>query len=400
MPSSIAALFFVCLLGPCPAEEVEDTGDSDELRYSDAVFYPSPPAGDIVRDWVTAHLVYPDTPPWTDDAFVRQWMGAYSIYGQLNRQTDLFGSSAGAATRQLSEASGHPMSRAAAFTAMAWDLGLTPSVPWITTRRTRIAYPENEHARAAMIKAGVDVDIYRHTRFLLGTTHPVQAANLALSVQMLRDRLKRLAKPSEVGLDPAIVQRYLDVISLEDLTDSDLRLLMRQLEAGLSAWPGGELSTHEKRQLPAIFRLARLAAAYREQNGHDGAPAPCDPNGIRVSGVAAEYVGEAGKMPCFDTANDRAVVQWYRKAYAEEVSTKLAGATLTATMRRIGRAIDDVRPFWVGALGHAVRFRPLTYELAVQAMATHARDASLYPESVITDMFVDATERLCKGEAK
>lgn len=400
MPSTIAALFYVCLLGSCPAEAAKDVGDGDEVRYASAVFYPSPPAGDVVRDWVTANIVYPAALRWTDESFLHRWMGTYSIYGGLDRQADVFGSPAGIATRHLIEANGHPMSRAAAFTAMAWDLGLTPSVPWITTRRTKVAYPENEHARAAMIKAGIDVDIYRHTRFLLGTTRPVQAANLALSVQMLRDRSKRLAKPIEVGLDPAVVQRYLDAPSLDHITGSDLQLMMRELEAGFSAWPAGELSTHEKRQLPAVYRVARLTAAYREHNGYAGSASPCDPSGVRVSGVAAETIDDLGKNLCFDTAIDRAVVDWYRRAYADEVGIALADANLTATMRQIAQAIDGVHPFWVGALSDAVRFHPVTYELAVQTMATHARDAFLYPEASVSQMFVDATERLCKGEAR
>jgi hypothetical protein len=379
-------------------EAMEPVSDNDDPRFSSDRFYPAPPAGDILTDWMTAHLAYPGSPdPLSSDAsFVAALVVGVPPYALLNRRTALFSNRAGGAARVLLEAAGQPMSRAAAVTAMAWDLGLTPSLPWITTRKKSVTYPTNVHARASMIKAGVDADIYRQARVLAGTGRVVLAANLALAAQAARDRLAHVRDPSSLALSAGIVDRFLAAGTPDELTDSDLAVLMRELEAQLSGWSGGTLSVYGKRQLPAPWRLSRLAAAYQDEFASVGDVHPCDANGMPVH---RSDVGSPAPL-CIDAATDRDIAAWYAGAYRSEITDWRRGPGWSPAELRLLKGVFSVVPFWVGVLHPSVKLDPFSVELARQLIATQARDGAFFPEPVTSRIFAATSERLCQAVAR
>jgi hypothetical protein len=381
------------LLGKPLACVADDDDDHDEPRYADGVFYPSPPVGDVLREWTTAHLIYPqlanalssDKRMLTDVAVVD---GPYVV---LNRRTNLFGDEAGKTARTLLETVLTPMSRAAAVTAMAWDLGLTPSVPWITTRRKAVTLPANAHARASMIKAGVEPGIYEQARRLVGNGSVVVMAHVALAMQSLKERLARTRDPSAVAVSQGVFDRVAVATSAGSVSDSDLAALMRELETALAEWPGGMASVHGFRQLPGVLRLARLAAAYHEERRPAGAAALCDGHGKPTAAATTAL--------CIDTASDRAVAAWYAGMFRSGITRWRAGPGLDVDGIRFVEAVDSVVPFWVGALSTQTRLAPVSTELVTQWVATHAREATLYPETATDAIFAAATRSLCMGSA-
>lgn len=379
---------------PC-TEEPEADSDRDDPRFADGRFFPSPPGGDIVADWVTAHLAYPARRDAlaSDESLVSTLATGTPPYRSLNRDAVLFGDDAGRATRVLAAAAGRPISRAGAATALAWDLGLTASIPWITTRKAKVTSPANAHARASMIKAGVESDIYQQARRLAGEGRVVLAANLALAAQAARDRRGHLREPTSVALLAGTPGRFMAAQGPEHLTDTDLAALMRELESVLSAWPGGELSVHGKRQLPAGWRLARLAAAYDDEFRHDAATHPCDSNGMPVVGTASPR-----PVPlCIDAATDRDIAAWYARAYRTELTGWRKGPPWSAAHLRLLGAVESVLPFWAGVLHPSARLAPYSVELARQLVATQASDALFYPEPITGQMFHAAGQRLCSA---
>lgn len=377
------------LLGKPLACALDGDDDHDDAQYADGTYYRSPPAGDVIREWTTAHLIFPELPNAlsSDSLMLATLASGEGPYLVINRYTGLFGDAAGKTARTLLATVRTPMTRAAAVTAMAWDLGLTPSIPWITTRRKSVTMPVNPHARASMIKAGVEPAVYAKARLLVGEGSVVVMAHLALAMQSLKERIGRLREPSAVAVSRGVLERVQQAASPGAISDSDLAALMRELETTLSAWPGGSPSVHGTRQLPAVLRLARLAAAYDEERRPVNSDARCDSDGRPTAAAATSL--------CIDAASDRAVSAWYAEAYRSNITRWRTGPGLDLDGIRLVEAVDSVLPFWVGALSPDARLAPLSTEMVTQWVATHARDASLYPERTTDAMFAAATQQLC-----
>jgi hypothetical protein len=385
---------------PCPRDLLgnpvscfqEEINDHDDEQYASGTTYGPPPVGDVLREWITAHLIFPELPNAlsSDTTMLAALTTKGAPYVSLNTYTNLFGDDAGKTARTLLATVRTPMSRAGAVTAMAWDLGLTSAIHWTTARKPAVKQPANRHARASMIKAGVEYSIYAQARRLVGDGSVVVMAHLALAMQSLKARLARLHDPAAVAVSQGVLDRVVAATSASDVSDSDLDALMRELETVLAAWPGGEASVLGKRQLPAVLRLARLAAAYAAEDRPGDAEGLCDKNGRPT--VAAHP--EGGEL-CIEAASDRAVAVWYASRHRLEITQWRTGPDLDTAHVRLVDAVDSVLPFWIGAFSTSTRLAPVSTELVTQWVATHSRDAALYPEPSTAAMFAAATRQLC-----
>jgi hypothetical protein len=228
-----------------------------------------------------------------------------------------------------------------------WDLGYTKA----RIGREISRMPDNLRnvpGAPSLIKAGVDVDIYVQAFHLSGADYPMLAANYALAAQLLRTRLATTPQNlwTEHGLRHDVLDRFLHAATANGVHDHDLYYLIHVLDGAMSTWSAGALSSYGLRDLPTDFRLARMAAAYRDRLSYEHEP--CLPD--RTYDAQHAGMGGVDKRPlCFDDATDRAVHRWYAARFRAEMSSirsvPRSGATIA---ERMARPLDASRQGWIG----------------------------------------------------
>lgn len=200
-----------------------------------------------------------------------------------------------------------------------WDLGYTKVAPM-----RRASVPEELRTAVGVpqiMKAGIDPDIYNAcTQGWLDIGHPAIQANYALALQVLREKLRETNRRfwHERGLRADVIGRFLDPARHGRPTDFDLHYLIELLDGELSTWRAAQLNDYGFRQLPATFRLARIAAAYQEALPRDAAA--CQADGTRDPAHAG-MGGDDGRSLCFADATDRGAYEWYARTLKQEFTT-------------------------------------------------------------------------------
>lgn len=203
-----------------------------------------------------------------------------------------------------------PLSTAVAVGILDWDLGLTRARPGRDVV-PRTGYRDSFVAASAT-KADVDADIFWHMVDLTGFPHSTRAASYAVAMQILREQIRSTApgRRAVLGVDEAAFRRVMKASYLDEISHHDLQYLSVLVQYRLIHWQPGGRSTNGLRALPTVFRVARVAAAYRDAQGYIGG-FPCKPDATPRTNHAGTGTDGDERPLCFVAATDRAVHRWY-----------------------------------------------------------------------------------------
>lgn len=213
------------------------------------------------------------------------------------------------------------------------ELGLTRARPGIdVTPRDGFRDP---FVAAHATKAGLDPDIFWQVLDTHGYERAPRVATLALGLQLLREQA--LAIPAErqpaLGVDARVFQRVMRARHAGEISGYDLRYLDALVQHRL---------LHPLRSvgLPVPWRIARIAAAFRDAQGYAVSP-PCLRDGKPHPRDAGTGVDGDTRTPCLVAAHDRAVHRWYVDMLRRPPpSAEKPGGTLA----RIGALLATVMP--------------------------------------------------------
>jgi hypothetical protein len=211
---------------------------------------------------------------------------------------------------------GGPLSSSDALTVMRWDLGMTRARPGVDIT-IKSGY-RDDFAAASAIKADIDPDIFWHVLDLTGYSHSAKGATYAVGLQILRRQLAEETdadRRATLSIDPDVFARAMRARNIDEVTEYDLNYLSTLVQHRLLHWKVGERASTGLRALPVAYRIARVAAAYRDLQGYTTAY-PCRRDATPV----ASYSGSDGSDPplCFVAATDRAVHRWYLDEYRRQ----------------------------------------------------------------------------------
>ncbi|NID04541.1 hypothetical protein HBF26_06570 [Luteibacter jiangsuensis] len=209
-----------------------------------------------------------------------------------------------------------------AMRALQWDLGTTKArpgqeIPHEAMSKVDLSrlYPQHRDPLvvAGIAKAGVDADIFSAALAVTTDAHSTVAANYAVAAQIIRDRAR--AYPPEawprMGIRAGIVDRLVASVIPEDFADPDRRYLSLLVEQEARTRRVGLRNQYGLRGLSTPYRVARLAAAYRDGQGYALASTfPCGPDGSHQPGAGTQAPGDHRPL-CFVDASDNAVYRWY-----------------------------------------------------------------------------------------
>jgi len=170
---------------------------------------------------------------------------------------------------------GGPLTSHQALAVMQWDLGMTRARPGIDI--TIKAGYRDDFASASATKADVDPDIFWHVLDLTGYSHSTKGAGYAVGLQILRRQLAETPEDRRIALnvDPDVFKRIMLARHFDEVTEYDLGYVSALVQRRLVHWSVGERTSHGLRALPVAYRIARVAAAYRDLQGYE-AGYPCD----------------------------------------------------------------------------------------------------------------------------
>lgn len=197
-----------------------------------------------------------------------------------------------------------------AVAVLNWDLGLSRARPGQDIE-PRAGFRDSFVAASAT-KADVDADIFWHMIDLTGFRHSARAATYAVAMQILRQQMNETdpARQSAIGIDGAVFRRVMAASFLDQVPDYDFHYLSTLVQHRLIHWQVGDRASTGLRALPTAFRIARVAAAYRDAQGYL-AGYPCKPDASPVIGSAGTGREGDDRPLCFVAATDRAVHRWY-----------------------------------------------------------------------------------------
>jgi hypothetical protein len=229
-----------------------------------------------------------------------------------------------------------PLSTAAAVGILDWDLGLTRARPGRDVE-PGTGY-KDPFVAASATKADVDADIFWHMVDLTGFLHSARAAPYAVAMQILREQIRGTApeRRAVLGIDEAVFQRVMKASHLDQVSHHDLQYLSVLVQYRLIHWQPGGRSTKGLRALPTVFRVARVAAAYRDAQGYIGG-FPCKPDATPRENHAGTGTDGDERPLCFVAATDRAVHRWYVDEAARQAA-RVPQREITGMQRLAGFA--------------------------------------------------------------
>ncbi|UPG90659.1 hypothetical protein L2Y96_02480 [Luteibacter aegosomaticola] len=187
---------------------------------------------------------------------------------------------------------------------LALELGLTRARPGKDVP-DRPGYRDPLVAANAT-KAGVDPDIFWHMLDLGGFRHSARTAGYAVALQALRRQIAAVPTDRHVanGIDASVLARVMAARYWDDVTPYDMDYLGNLAQSLLIRSHVPTRGSDGTPLPPTAYRVARLAAAWRDTEGYFTNP-PCDRNGTPREPAREDA------MLCFVGANDRAVHAWY-----------------------------------------------------------------------------------------
>ncbi|UPG90661.1 hypothetical protein L2Y96_02490 [Luteibacter aegosomaticola] len=212
---------------------------------------------------------------------------------------------------------GHEGDPEAALALLQKAAGLTKARPGIevTVTAADAANYRGAEAAAAAIKAGIDLDIYNHA-LDLNHPHVTAAAGQAVALQMLREQMNRYPADQyeSHGVRTDVFVRVMSARSHDEVSEDDDRYLGAILRFAM------DLAHTSSDHLPTIYRVARIAASYKDRAGYFGAPL-CSGDGPSPNMPTDYATALADHRPlCFKAATDRGVHAWFREELRLEAS--------------------------------------------------------------------------------
>ncbi|MDQ0011042.1 hypothetical protein J2T07_003248 [Luteibacter jiangsuensis] len=281
----VATTAHVDVLSHLQRERIARLGAADALAHSNAAFVrqmlvePASPYSDLIAE-----------PAFTNDV---EWAGL------------------------LERIPGGPLTSHQALAVMQWDLGMTRARPGIDID-IKPGY-RDDFASASATKADVDPDIFWHVLDLTGYSHSTKGAGYAVGLQILRRQLAETPEERRVALnvDPDVFGRIMQARHFDEVTEYDLGYVSALVQQRLVHWRVGGKASHGLRALPVAYRIARVAAAYRDLEGYH-AGYPCDRAANAIAGTAGTGAAGDDRPLCFAAATDRAVHRWYLGEYLRQ----------------------------------------------------------------------------------
>lgn len=202
------------------------------------------------------------------------------------------------------------LSTSAAIAVLDWDLGLTRARPGHDVE-PGLGY-KDPFIAASATKADVDADIFWHMVDLTGFRHSARAATYAVAMQILRGQMQGTApeRRALLGIDEEVFRRVMKAVHLEQVSDYDMQYLSALVQHRLIHWRVGERASTGQRALPTVYRVARVAAAYRDAQGYTG-NFPCTADAAPITRNAGTGAEGDDRPLCFVAATDRAIHRWY-----------------------------------------------------------------------------------------
>ncbi|KAF1008191.1 MAG: hypothetical protein GAK28_01170 [Luteibacter sp.] len=330
-----------------------------------------PPPGDLISAWIKHRLaVDADRDPLIADARLTNdiVLSPADIYTPVRSVPFSFRGVLWTHTFVDLLSDGYPFSRSTATQALAWDLGMTNGYPGAVDSAHLAPDLGARWAGTQLAKAGVTEAIARKAIGLAGQGAYAVAANYAVAVQILVDKLAcyEASEWPSLGLRDDIVQRFMAANALGELRDYDLIYLMRMLQAELSTWHAGEMNMYGRRELPTALRVARVAAAYRDMQGY--AHDPCTQGGRHDRSVAATLPTDTTKSMCLVDATDRSVLAWYLTTFDAQTNPEHTNFVVAPAMR-MTRLVRPVRPLWLGVFGNELQAHSVNLEVVESLVA-------------------------------
>lgn len=191
-----------------------------------------------------------------------------------------------------------------ALRGLALELGLTRARPDQDVL-VRSGY-RDPFVAASATKAGIDPDIFWHMLDLGGYRHSARTAAYAVALQELRRQIATVPveRHTANGIDPSVLARVMQARHWGDIAPYDLDYLGTLVQAMLHSSPVPSRASDGTPLPPPAYRVARLAAAWRDTEGYFTQP-PCNRD------ATPRPSARSGGMPCFVAATDRGVHAWY-----------------------------------------------------------------------------------------
>lgn len=209
-----------------------------------------------------------------------------------------------------------PLYLSDAWHILQWDLGFIKARPGDLLVPYKLTAYGAEHAGLNAVKAGVEADIFNQALVVFGNPHSTVAAKYAVAAQILRDRI-RTTNPDKYAvrnIRPDVLERFMALPTLQALLPYDADYLRTLLEGEVERHTVARTNYTGTREIATPFRIARVAAAYRDNQSY--LAAPCHPDGRHREGIASTDP-TTGPM-CFVDANDRAVYAWYNQEFRRQ----------------------------------------------------------------------------------
>lgn len=226
-----------------------------------------------------------------------------------------------------------PRDEGVTLRAMAAELGLTRARPGIdVTLREGFRDP---FVAAHATKAGLDADIFWHVLDMFGYARAHHFAAHAWGLQYLRNQIRTIAPERQVaaGIYADVHERVMHAANTDALHSHDLRYLDTLVQHQM-------LHPGKAPGLPVAWRIARIAAAFRDARGYIGG-GPCRRDGTPQSRYAGTGAADDERTPCLVAANDRAVHRWY---VAELRRAPPSGETPRSGLAHLGVLVGALLP--------------------------------------------------------
>jgi hypothetical protein len=316
-----------------------------------------PPGGDIISAWIGHRLA---GPPAHDNLVADAGLTLDMVNAPLSIYTGIravpFGFRGTVWNRVFATLvdRGTPLTRATATEALAWDLGMTNGYPGVDDADHPAPDLGVPWAGTQLAKAAVSEGVARKALALAGQGSFAIAASYAVAAQILADKLAcfEQAQWASLGLRVDVLQRFMLANSEADLRDYDLVYLVRLLQAELSTFQAGEVTSAGRREISTALRVARVAAAYRDMQGY--VEDPCTDRGRERPGVAAIAPTENARNMCLVAATDRTLLTWHQMNLASQVDPARFNFVVAPAIR-MARTLSPMRPMWLGAFGKALQ---------------------------------------------
>lgn len=246
------------------------------------------------------------------DASYAQWVLAdpSSPYSALAERDLLPMNDAERLAAQLLATTGHVPDQRELSQRKQRELGFTKSRPWIDVDDFYGAPINTYRGVPSHLKAGVDAAVVVGVREMVGNGYPAIGALYAVAAQLLKEKLNTTtaAEQRRVGLRAEVLSGMEVMPHAWRPTDFDLHYLAILLDGEMREWDIAEPHNASLPRLPTPLRIARMAAAYRDQQPFD--VDPCR-NSREHDPATAGRGGEDPRPLCFNDATDRAVYAWF-----------------------------------------------------------------------------------------